>query len=173
MKIRIMRKKENEEGFSYVEVIVAILIMTVGIVTVLSALSLAMVRQSEAEKINIARQIASSTLESIFAVRDQQSSGDLSNWGSINNVGASQGVFLTGWNNVSELPGEDGIYGTADDDGNEIIGFQRRITIEELDAGSSVAAVHKRIEISVRYRIGALQRERTTNSVISNLPSTY
>lgn len=169
-----MRKKENEEGFSYVEIIVAILIMTVGIVTVLSALSLAMVRQSESEKINIARQIASSTLESIFAVRDQQdSSKALSNWEAINNVGTSQGVFSTGWNDVRELPGADGIYGTADDGGNEIIGFQRRITIKELDAGGGVEAIHKRIEISVRYRIGALQRERTTNSAISNLPFTY
>lgn len=172
MKIRIMRKKRNEKGFSYVEVIVAILIMTVGIVAVLSAMSLAMIRQSEAEKINIARQITSSALESIFAVRDQQSSGALSSWNAINNVGASQGIFLTGWNTVSESPGPDGIYGTGDDDGNEILGFQRRIIIEQL-GGGSVAAPHKTITITVRYSIGALQREITTNSVISNLPSIY
>ena len=170
-----MKKKKNEKGFSYVEVMVAILIMTVGIMTVLSAMSLAMIRQSETERINIARQIASSALESIFAVRDQQSSsGALSNWNAVNNVGASEGIFLTGWNTVKESPGPDGIYGTNDDAGNEVIGgFQRRIIIEDISAGSGVTASHKRIRISVRYRIGALWRERTTNSAISNLPSAY
>ena len=63
----------NQEGLTYIEVMIAIVILTIGIVAQLSALTFAMVRVRENEQRNAARQIASSTIESIFATAVRQS----------------------------------------------------------------------------------------------------
>jgi type II secretory pathway pseudopilin PulG len=181
-----MCKKNNQNGFSYLEVIFSILLLTIGIVAVLSSISMAMLRAQIGEKKNTARQMTSSALESIFAVRDLRNNNALNNWDAINNAGTLSGVFLTGWRPIRESSGKDGINGTADDACNagvacpgtsgytntspEIIGFQRRIVITDLPETGIPEIRKKRIDISVRYATGQIQQVENISTVITNLP---
>ena len=111
-----MRTNKGEKGFTYIEVLLAIIIMTLGILACLSAISYAMLRERETENRNAARQVISSALESIFAARDLRNNNALNNWTAINNDTAiDPGIFVSDWSPIREDAGADGIHGTADD----------------------------------------------------------
>lgn len=177
---------KNQNGFSILEVMLSILIMTIGIFAVLSSISLAMLRETEGENKNIARQITASALESIFAVRDLRNANTLTNWDAVNNDSVTGGVFLTGWRPVRADAGIDGINGTADDAcntgldcpgtggyinaSNEIPNFERRIVISNIVETGIPTIRKKKIEISVRYLSGQSTRVETITTIITNLP---
>ncbi|MEZ5425457.1 MAG: hypothetical protein R2747_04250 [Pyrinomonadaceae bacterium] len=182
-----MKIFKNEQGFSYVEVIVAILIMTIGILAMLSAISLAMLRAKESDSRNTARQITSSALESIFAARDLRNNNPLNNWSAIDNntAGTPAGIFVSGWTPIRESGGLDGIHGTADDacatgtnctvgtytnSSPEMVGFERKITITNVIINGSPDPARKNVEISVRFRTGQLVRTETINTIVADLP---
>lgn len=183
-----MGKKTNEKGFSYLEVIFAILIMTIGIVAALSAISLAMMRETIVENKNNARQITTAALESIFAVRDLRSgtnvnnaNNPLNNWGALSNNVNTGGIFTPGWTPIRRNPGPDGINGTADDvcpaavtcAGNTsavVPGYERSIIITDIPEKGISAIRKKKIQISVRYTVGQTQRFETITTVITDLP---
>lgn len=181
-----MCKKNNQNGFSYLEVIVSILLLTIGIMAVLASISMAMLRAQIGESKNTARQLNSSALESIFAVRDLRNNNSLNNWDAVNNAGTLSGVFLTGWRPIRFDSGVDGINGTADDACNsgvacpgtggftnispEILGFQRRIIITNLPEPGIPEIRKKRIDISVRYQMGQIQLVENSSTIITNLP---
>ena len=183
-----MCKKNDQKGFSYLEIICAILIMTIGIIAALSAISLAMMNATGAETKNSARQISTAALESIFAVRDMRSGtsfsnvgNPLNNWAALNNNTITGGIFASGWKPVREHPGADGISGTADDTcaanvncpGNNskvIPGFERSIIITDINEEGIPVIRKKKIEISVRYFVGQQQRTETIRTIITDLP---
>lgn len=185
--VNIGKMKElNQKGFSYIEVMCAIVILMVGILAQLSAISFSMLRQQEAEQQSQAKQLASSTLESIFAARDLGNEDGINNFAAINTKDvSSSGIFVDGWNPVRTDAGKDGILGTADDTcGNNasctvgnytnnsplLDGFERRIVITDIkDAGETVAK-KRRIEVTVRFFVGQLRREQTTATIIADLP---
>lgn len=113
--------KIYEAGFSYIDAIIAIVILMVGILGATGALTANLLRSYESEKQIIAKQLALSTIESIFSARDISRKGSIEGWDSIGNVGqnvvngVSKGVFLTDWRPVREDIGSDGVAGTADD----------------------------------------------------------
>lgn len=168
------------------EVIFSILIMTIGIVAVLSSISMAMLREMEGDNKNIARQITASALESIFAVRDLRNENELTNWEAVNNTTVTNGVFLTGWTPVRESSGIDGINGTADDacavgtacagtggytnTSNVRENFERRIVITNIPETGIPEIRKKKIEVSVRYLSGQSTRTETVTTIITNLP---
>lgn len=182
----VLMKKTDQEGFTYIEVMCAMVIVLIGILGQLSALSINMLRQNEAEKQNAARQIASSTLESIFAARDLGKSAEISNWEMINtNDINNKGLFIAGWNPVRQDAGEDGIQGTTDDacpintvcqsggysnKSAVLPGFERRIIITDIQEEDSPLIKRRRLEIRVRYFVGQLQREQVLATVIADLP---
>jgi Tfp pilus assembly protein PilV len=178
-------KKESEKGFTYIEVMCAILILMIGIIAQLSAISLSMLRQRESEKQTAARQLANSTLESIFAARDLGNTGGLSSFAAINNTATAtpDGIFLPDWNPVREDSGQDGIHGTADDacaatapcvvgsyTNNSLVSgdFQRRIVITNITENGRVKK--RRVEVTIRFFVGQLQREQSLASIIADLP---
>ncbi len=180
-----MKNKENQSGFSYLEVIFAIMIMTIGVGAMISAISLAMIREFESDNRNIARQVSSSALESIFAARDLRNENPLNNWNAINNNSVTGGIFLTGWRPVRLDAGKDGINGTADDacatgqnctvggytnTSEEIQGFERQIIITDLPETGIPLIRKKKIEISVRFVAGQLKRTEKITTLITNLP---
>lgn len=186
-KINLSKMKNTaQEGFTYIEVMCAMFILLIGILAQLSALSFSVLRQSESEQQNAARQIASSTLESIFAARDLGKTSGLSSWEMINtNDVDSNGIFVPGWHPVREGAGKDGIQGTADDtcladspctvngytnDSPIIKGFERKIIITNIQEENSSAIKRRRLEIKVRYFVGQLQREQTLATIIADLP---
>lgn len=116
-----MINQKNEAGFSYIDVMIAIVIMLVGILAMLGALTANLVRSYETERRVIAKQMALSTIESIISAKEIERPGVVDGWDSIRNViapppvGVPNGIFLTGSNPVRERLGDDGVAGTADD----------------------------------------------------------
>ena len=178
--------KSNEGGFTYLEVMVAIVILTIGITAQLSALSFSMLRAKETEGRNQARQIAASTLESIFAARDLGNSNGIDSWDKINETASDpDGIFITGWRPIRDNAGIDGIHGTADDACNADIdctvgsytndelplaALSRKIEITDVTETGATLVRKKRIEVKVRYFVGQLAREETLASLIADLP---
>lgn len=173
-----------EAGFSYIETMTAIVIMTIGILGALSALSYGVMAIGESEQRTKAKEIAGSTMESIFAVRDMVEVGAIPSWDKIAiNAGSGPGIFLNGWNPVRENPGADGIYGTADDacapTGNCNVGnytntsqvvknVQRKIEIQDIVEHNVVKK--RRLTVRVRYMVGNLYREINISTIIANMP---
>lgn len=168
-------------------------ILLIGILAQLSALSFSIARQREAEQQNTARQIANSTLESIFAARDLGKTAGIGGWEVINTSDVHEnGLFVAGWHPVRESAGRDGIQGTKDDacptdaecqSGNYInkspiiSGFERQIIITDIREMNNLSqetnnfiTKKRRLEIKIRYIVGQAQREQSIATVIADLP---
>ena len=183
-----MPTKNNQRGFTYIEVIIAILIMTIGLLAMLSAISYAVLREREAEQRNIARQLTTAALESIFATRDlQQINGQttaIDNWNAVANTATAtpQGIFLPGYNPIRQDSGRDGIEGTADDAcpaaGNCVVGaynntsqvisgYERQIIITNILEPNSTVSNRRNVVVSVRYSVGQAERIETVSTIVS------
>lgn len=182
-----MKRINQQNGFTYLEVMISIILLTVGITAQLSALSLSMVRAKSTEERNVARQLTSSTLESIFSARDIGNSTGLSNWEAINtkDVDATNGIFESGWRPVRVDSGVDRIHGTADDacdegsscvegtytnDSEVMGGIERKIEITGIPETGINKIRKKRITVKVRYMIGQLQTVEELSTNIADLP---
>ncbi len=179
-------KENNQKGFTYIDVMCAIVILLVGILAQVSAITYSILRQREAEQQSIARQITASTIESIFAARDLANSNGISSFAAINTTDvSSDGIFVPGWFPVRESAGIDGILGTADDacaantvctvgsyTNNSLLtdGFERRIVITDILENGATVAKKRRIEVTVRFYVGQMRREQSLATIISDLP---
>lgn len=188
---------KSEKGFSYLDLILAISIMMVGILASVSAITTALIRIYESEQQTLAKQLALSALESIFAVRDLGRKGDagtigISGWDLIRNasqppVNGVRGIFLDGWRPIRQSPGADGVHGTIDDacdppgpcgsgptvNTSPIIqGFERRITITDLEDPERPSSIYgvtrRRVDISVRYFVRGIERQQNVSTIITN-----
>jgi len=186
---------KSENGFSYLDVMIALIILMVGVMATAGALTANLVRAYETEKQALAKQLALSAIESIFAARDlgRRSNAGLSNWRAVGNVGNNpdengtpQGIFLNGWTPIRQDLGADGIAGTADDacpaPGPCIVGsytnnspilqdYERKIVITDLQDPERPSPPYeirmRRIDVTVRYRVNQLQREQTVSTIIT------
>lgn len=107
-----MRRCSNA-GFTLVETLIAIAILTVGILSLAAMLASGLAYMSTSQTDYIAQEKASETVESIFTARDMGQA----TWSTICNVSSaicSGGIFVAGAMPLCG-PGEDGIVGTADD----------------------------------------------------------
>jgi len=178
----------SEEGFSLLEVLIAMLVLTIGVLSLLGVISLGVQTVAASSPMLIAREKAREAVESVHAARD---TGELA-WSRIHNV-ANGGVFLSGMQDI-RLPGADSLINTADDasapfesirqpgaDGilnnsDDIITqldanlFQREIAITTLnqDGTSTVNPNLRRITVTVRYRVLGAWRTYTLSTYISN-----
>lgn len=183
-----------EQGFSYIEVMIALVILLVGVLGMTSALSANLLRALETEKRIAAKQLALSTIESIISARDISRQGSVSGWNTIGSVqtnpdenGVFQGIFLTGFNPVREDLGWDGVAGTADDacagngvctvngrvNNSRIIpGFQRQIIITDVpdpERPTPPFAIFRRsVTVNVRYEMNGLTRNVTVSTLLTN-----
>jgi prepilin-type N-terminal cleavage/methylation domain-containing protein len=171
-------RKQDERGFSLIEVLVSMTILTVGLVGLLSVFGVAIAATQSSYQDMIAKQLADEAYESIVTAHD---SSQLT-WDDIQNVGSTNcfitgattcGIFLTGLQPIN-MAGADGIYGTADDaaagaetfqspgsngkfDDPSIVtvpltGYQRSVTILPVVTGSgAVQSSLRSISITVQY----------------------
>ena len=102
-------QRNPQKGFSLLEVMISMAIMMVGLVSLLGVFGLAMASTQSSQQNAISKQLANEALEGILTARETANVP----WSSIANTG-SGGIFLGGFNNIN-LPGADGIIGTADD----------------------------------------------------------
>ena len=107
-------RSRRESGFSLLEVMFAMVVMMVGLVSLLAVMSIAMASTQTSEQLAISKRLANEAIESILTAREtatvswaQIANGDCS-------VGGTCGIFLSGALPI-DLPGVDGIIGTNDD----------------------------------------------------------
>lgn len=102
-------RDRGDQGFSLIEVMISMLVLTIGLLSLLAMLGLTMAATQTSQEDLLARQVASEAMESIFNARDTSQLG----FSAIANTGAG-GVFLSGAQTML-CAGPDGILGTADD----------------------------------------------------------
>lgn len=175
-------KDKREAGFSYIDVMCAVVILLVGILALLSAVAGAVYQTKGQEQLLLAKQIAASTMESIMSVKetDAQRLG----WDKVGNICVSapcavpQGIFQNGIQVVKMDPGPDEVVGTGDDTGSTVQGFTREIIIrDECDqerpsyncnpAGTLPVRIRS-IEITVYYYVGAIKQQEKIMTVLTN-----
>ena len=110
----IKQSRRSEAGFSLLEMVVALVIITVGLLGVASAISYALLASNRGRGITNSKMLIVSILEQMETLRD---TGQL-HFNEISNSQVSGSTF-TGFpatfQPVSTKPGPDGIFGTADD----------------------------------------------------------
>jgi prepilin-type N-terminal cleavage/methylation domain-containing protein len=103
--------RPDQSGFSLIEVMISMVVLTIGLLAVLAALAVTMAANQTSQEDLIARQVASEAMESIFTARN---TSQLPFSSIANTTAAPPGIFVAG-----ALPllcaGPDGILGTADD----------------------------------------------------------
>ncbi|HLZ39607.1 MAG TPA: prepilin-type N-terminal cleavage/methylation domain-containing protein [Candidatus Sulfotelmatobacter sp.] len=183
-----------EGGFTLIEVMIAIVILSIGILTVVAAFATAVSSTQNAQENLIARQKALEAMESIFTARNTQqisfsqianissggifSSGstplwDAGNDGLVNTADdvpfAAKGVCPAGPECIT-LPGPDGILGTPDDVPMSLANFSRQIQINQvLEPDGSVNPNLKQITVTVSYiGMSTLPRSYSVNALISS-----
>ncbi len=181
--------KTQESGFSYVDVMIAVTILLVGVMALLSAITSGIAMTTKSHNALTAKQMASSTVESIYAARDLPATVApprvALGWESIGNVGnlaIPGGIFLAGRQPIYPSAGNDGIFGSADDpagpdglmgtadDGEAISLLQREIRVTDIiDPDRPNAPITLRqIDVIIYYSVGSLARQETFTSYIAN-----
>ncbi len=178
-----MNRNRSEAGFSYIEVMIAIVILLVGILALMSGLSGAVLRTKVQEHQLAAKQLAASTMESIMSVKETDP--NRLGWPAVGNVGSNfnddgvpQGVFVNGITDVKEDAGPDNIIGTADDTGNVLPGFKRQIVITDQcdpDRPSPICqpqGTHRirirQVEVTIVYQSGILRTQEQLRTVLTD-----
>lgn len=162
------KSADGEAGFTMMEAIVAIFVLTIGLVGTAAAITYALEFGAVSRNVGGAKAIIVSSIEDVETLRNAQRLNfkQIANAGKVDNTDSSNQFdgFSAGFKSVSLAPGNDGVNGTNDDlsksagaDGkfgtpDDIIddslvrgGLQRQITITDLSASL------KKIEIKVRY----------------------
>ena len=176
-------KNRSEAGFSYIDVMIAIVILMVGILALLSGIAGSVVQSRAHEQQLLAKQVATSTMESIMSVKETDP--DRLGWDAIGNVGSNpspsgtpRGVFVIGFQPVTLDAGADEVIGTADDSGPTVAQLQRQIVITDLCdpdrpspncTPSGFARIRMRtVGVTVTYNVGGLRRQEQLTTILTD-----
>ena len=165
----------KQGGFTMIETMIAIAIMSIGLLTLIAAFATAVSSTQNAEENLIARQKTLEAMESIYTARNAQqiTFAQIANF--------PQGIFSSGSTQLLcagpdglvgttddincpasgpcvsgpecvVLPGPDGILGTSDDVAMSLANFSRQIQISNvLNPDNSINTTLKQITITVSY----------------------
>lgn len=176
-------KDKSSAGFSYIDVMIAIVILMVGILALLSGMSGAVLMSKGQENQLNAKQIAASTMESIMSLKETDP--NRLGWITIGNVGSNpdannipKGLFVTGEQNVLADAGPDEVLGTADDTGAVVPGFTRQIVITDLcdperpSPNCPTPGVYpvriRTVAVTIRYFVGQMRRQEVLSTVLTD-----
>jgi prepilin-type N-terminal cleavage/methylation domain-containing protein len=179
-----MMSNSSEKGFSLVEVMFALGILTVGVLGAAGIISQDMQRLGSSPADVIVTQKAQQAIEAVFAARDSHRL----TWAQIRNVqgisGHDDGVFLDaalplylagpdGLVNTNDdiqtvesfpLPGKDGRLGTSDDGLEVLANYTRQITIRDV---ANEDGNLRTITVTVTFQNGATKQTYVLSSLIS------
>lgn len=181
---------QSDSGFSLLEMVVAITLLTIGLLGVASAIGYAIVASNHGRSITNTKLLAVSMLEQMETLRDTNSLtfGQIANVGQVDDHGAVKvfAGFQPGFQQVSTNPGPDGIFGTADDlidagpdrkfgtiddfvnPNFALVGVTRQIQITDLSARL------KKIQVTVDYSVtGSTKHLLVTGYLNDNSTSSY
>jgi len=180
-------KRSAQFGFSLLETIIAITILSFGILSLAVVFSEGLLFSQATQMDYVAQKKAEEAIESIFTARDTQETS----WIQIQNV-SQGGIFLDGpqhlyapgVNNglvgtagddtahpdaIITGPGADGILGTGDDIVTPLTEMTRTIQIANVvDVAGNVEPNVRQITITLTYPVGRLRRTYTLISYISS-----
>lgn len=180
---RLSSEKLSDGGFSLLEMVIAITLLTVGLLGVASAIGYAMVASNHGRQITNTKLLAVSILEQMETLRDNNNLtfGQIANVGQVSNTGAVRifDGFQPGFQQVSINPGPDGIFGTVDDlidpgangygTGDEfinpafaLVGVTRQIQITNL------SATLKKIQVTIDYSVTGGTRQLVAISYLND-----
>jgi prepilin-type N-terminal cleavage/methylation domain-containing protein len=173
----------NARGFTLIEVLVSMVVITVGLISLLAAFGVAMEATHAAKEDMIAKQLAQEAMESIVTARETANVS----WSAIQNVGPVGAIFVTGLQPIKRAgadgvigtaddsaaaaetmqePGPDGIVGTADDPPpTPLTNFQRQIVIAQ-----AATPDLRTVTITVQY---TTTRGQTRSYILSGMISQY
>jgi prepilin-type N-terminal cleavage/methylation domain-containing protein len=182
-------RKQTEGGFTLIEVMISMVVLTVGLVTLLGVFGIAMATTQTSQQDMIAKQLANEALESIITARNTAQL----QWDQVQNAGTGNGIFLTGLQPIKlagvdgivgttddtaaatqflHTPGPDGIYGNSDDVQLPLTNYQRQVTISDVqDVNNNVVSTLRGINITIQYSTPKLGVPKTY--VLSSLISQY
>jgi type II secretory pathway pseudopilin PulG len=171
------RRWSNEDGSTLLEALIALVILSVGLMGLAQVFALGVSQSSTAGAALVAREKAREAIESVHTARDTK----LITWAQIRNV-SQGGIFVDGPTPLRR-PGPDNMVNTADDCATEgadpcdpaieslrnpgpdgrintdddvftpLTDFTRQITIEDVDGSPAL----RRVTITITYRVGRLQ----------------
>jgi prepilin-type N-terminal cleavage/methylation domain-containing protein len=184
MRVLSRRRPERADGFSLIEVMVAMMVLSVALLSLVGVFTMSLQRMRASTPMVIAREKAREAIESVHAARD---TGEFA-WNTILNA-SDDGVFLNGPQPI-RLPGLDGLVNTADDgeiekmvkpgaDGilstsdDEVVvlnDFTRQIAISPLtlDGTTTENPNLREVTVTVRYKVDNAWRTYRLVSYISS-----
>jgi len=158
---------ESDAGFTLIEAVIAIFVMTIALIGTAAAITYALEFGAISRNVTSAKSVIVATIEEVETLRNARRLNfrQVANVGAVNNINSPNSFngFSTGFKPVSQKPGKDGVNGTDDDlidagtDGNFgtaddfenaafiRAGYRREITIRNL------SDTLKEIEIKVQY----------------------
>jgi prepilin-type N-terminal cleavage/methylation domain-containing protein len=178
-------RTKHQSGFTLLEALLAIVILSVGILSLAAVYAQGIQTAYMTQMDYIAEKKAEEAVETIFAARDSK----ILNWTNIRNVtgigGPNDGVFMVGPRPLLAAgpdglygtqdddplnpmvvilgPGPDGILGTADDEVMSLAGMTRTINIIDVPGETGL----RQITITMDYIVGPLKRQYTLLSYIA------
>lgn len=184
------KHRQSESGVTILEMVVAMLILTVGLLGLAASIGYAVTVSNRGRNLTNSKLLVVSILEQMEKLRNTESGsitelsfGQVANVGQVDNTGAARNFagFPTGFQPLSMNPGPDGIFGTGDDlinpgadniygTGDDftdaswaVAGYSREITITQLNANM------KRIQVILRYAdAGGQMRDLVGVSYLNN-----
>jgi prepilin-type N-terminal cleavage/methylation domain-containing protein len=190
-------KRGAESGFSLLELLAAVAVMTIGLLALMASFATAIAATESSQEDLVARHQALAAMESIYTARNSQQEP----FAAINNV-ANGGIFLSGAQPLLcagpdgilgtaddvgctapdtgvacpggiqclVLPGPDGVLGTADDVTQTLANFSRTITFNQVLLPSGAVNPNLiAVTIAVKYtKPGWPARTYTVNGLISS-----
>jgi type II secretory pathway pseudopilin PulG len=163
----LKNKNKSENGFTLIEAVVAIFIITIGLIGTAAAITYALEFSTISRNVSSAKLVIVASIEEVESLRNSRRLDfkQIANVGAVDNTNTPSTFngFSTGFKDISLNPGPDGVngtdddlrdagpdgtYGTGDDFDNQSwirSGYRRQITI------SILSDTLKKIEIKVKY----------------------
>jgi type II secretory pathway pseudopilin PulG len=168
--------KQTEAGFSYIDTMVGLTVMLIGLLGLAGTIGVSVMRSRQQEQQLLAKQYATSIMESVLSARDIKSANFANNnnttpiedgWDFIGHVntnivdGTARGIFVIGEKPLSIGAGDDQVIGTADDITSTAQGISQEVIITDIcdperpSANCSPAGANpvmmRNITVKVRY----------------------